>query len=83
MRETLFNWLTPIVHGARCLDLFAGSGALGFEALSRGAREVVFLDEATSIVQELLNNANKFNAKNAIIKQAKFSLDIVIRNAVI
>lgn len=44
VRETLFNWLAPVISGARCLDLFAGSGALGFEALSRGAAEVVFVD---------------------------------------
>ncbi len=44
VRETLFNWLAPVIEGARCLDLFAGSGALGLEALSRGAAEVVFVD---------------------------------------
>jgi 16S rRNA (guanine966-N2)-methyltransferase len=53
VRETLFNWLQFSLAGARCLDLFAGSGALGFEALSRGAREVVFVDEATPVVQSL------------------------------
>ena len=46
VRETLFNWLQPVVAGARCLDLFAGSGALGLEALSRGAAEVVFVEQA-------------------------------------
>lgn len=46
IRETLFNWLTPAVHGARCLDLFAGSGALGLEALSRGAASCDFVDRA-------------------------------------
>ncbi|MEX0899309.1 MAG: 16S rRNA (guanine(966)-N(2))-methyltransferase RsmD [Gammaproteobacteria bacterium] len=44
VRETLFNWLAPVIHGARCLDLFAGSGALGLEALSRGASECTFVD---------------------------------------
>jgi len=44
VRETLFNWLMPRIDGARCLDLFAGSGALGFEALSRGAAEVTFVE---------------------------------------
>ena len=44
VRETLFNWLAPVLPGARCLDLFAGSGALGIEALSRGAAEVVFVE---------------------------------------
>ena len=44
VRETVFNWLQFELAGARCLDLFAGSGALGFEALSRGAGEVVFVE---------------------------------------
>ncbi|MEO8673503.1 MAG: 16S rRNA (guanine(966)-N(2))-methyltransferase RsmD [Tahibacter sp.] len=44
VRETLFNWLMASVAGARCLDLYAGTGALGIEALSRGAREVVFVE---------------------------------------
>lgn len=44
VRETAFNWLAPIIEGARCLDLYAGSGSLGFEALSRGAARVVFVD---------------------------------------
>lgn len=44
VRETLFNWLQFELAGTRCLDLFAGSGALGFEALSRGAGEVVFVE---------------------------------------
>ena len=44
VRETLFNWLGQSLHGKRCLDLFAGSGALGFEAASRGAAEVVMLE---------------------------------------
>jgi len=45
VRETLFNWLAPVIGGSRCLDLFAGSGALGLEALSRGASEVVFVEQ--------------------------------------
>ena len=44
IRETLFNWLSYDIQGARCLDLYAGSGALGVEALSRGASEVVFVE---------------------------------------
>jgi 16S rRNA (guanine966-N2)-methyltransferase len=46
VRETLFNWLQQSIQGTRCLDLFAGSGALGMEALSRGAQEVVFVEQA-------------------------------------
>ena len=45
MRETLFNWLQPRIAGARVLDLFAGSGALGLEALSRGAAHVTFVEK--------------------------------------
>ncbi len=48
VRETLFNWLAPYTHDARCLDLFAGSGALGLEALSRGAASVRFVDNNTA-----------------------------------
>src|SRR5699024_5720375 len=44
VRETLFNWLAPRIEGARCLDLFAGTGALGLEALSRGAAQVTFIE---------------------------------------
>src|ERR1700722_19193359 len=46
VRETLFNWLQHSVDGARCLDLYAGSGALGLEALSRGAKQTVFVDQS-------------------------------------
>jgi 16S rRNA (guanine966-N2)-methyltransferase len=53
VRETLFNWLQPVIRGARCLDLFAGSGALGMEALSRGAREVVFVDRDVRAVRQI------------------------------
>ncbi len=45
VRETLFNWVQSSIVGSRCLDLFAGSGALGLEALSRGARDVVFVEK--------------------------------------
>jgi 16S rRNA (guanine966-N2)-methyltransferase len=48
VRETLFNWLMPVLPGAVCLDLFAGSGVLGFEALSRGARRVVLVDQSAA-----------------------------------
>jgi 16S rRNA (guanine966-N2)-methyltransferase len=54
VRETVFNWLQTRVAGARCLDLFAGSGALGFEALSRGARETVFVDTDPESVRHVV-----------------------------
>ena len=53
VRETLFNWLAPHVNGARCADLFAGSGALGLEALSRGATHCDFLDTSTAAIARL------------------------------
>jgi 16S rRNA (guanine966-N2)-methyltransferase len=53
VRETLFNWLQPVIGGARCLDLFAGSGALGIEALSRGAAHVTFVDRDARIGRHL------------------------------
>ena len=56
VRETLFNWLAPVIEGTRCLDLFAGSGALGLEALSRGASEVVFVDRDHRAVRTLREN---------------------------
>ncbi len=52
-RETLFNWLQAVVPGARCLDLFAGTGALGLEALSRGAASVVFVEHDRRLVEAL------------------------------
>ncbi|MGH8613872.1 MAG: RsmD family RNA methyltransferase, partial [Gammaproteobacteria bacterium] len=53
VRETLFNWLTPFIEGAACVDLFAGSGALGFEAASRGAARVVMIEENAPLVSSL------------------------------
>jgi 16S rRNA (guanine966-N2)-methyltransferase len=53
VRETLFNWLAPTIAGARCLDLFAGSGALGLEALSRGAARAVFVEQAAAPARQL------------------------------
>ncbi len=53
VRETLFNWLAPVMPGARCLDLFAGSGALGFEAASRGAAVVELVERDTQIAAAL------------------------------
>ncbi len=56
VRETLFNWLQPVIPGARCLDAFAGSGALGLEALSRGAAQVTLLDSAPKVIAQLREN---------------------------
>ena len=53
IRETLFNWLAPVLPGSRCLDLFAGSGVLGIEAASRGAAEVVLVESAPRVASAL------------------------------
>jgi 16S rRNA (guanine966-N2)-methyltransferase len=63
VRETLFNWLQHAVAGARCLDLFAGSGALGLEALSRGAREVVFVEQAVAASRVLQEQLIRFGGE--------------------
>ncbi len=67
IRETLFNWLRDIIPGARCLDLYAGSGALGFEALSRGAHRVVFVDQDVRVIQQLQANAELLGTQDAEI----------------
>lgn len=64
VRETLFNWLGQDLAGQRCLDLFAGSGALGLEALSRGAACVVMVEKSRSVCEALRRNAAVLGAKN-------------------
>ena len=56
LRETLFNWLTPMLPGARCLDLFAGSGSLGIEAASRGAAAVTLVEREPQVADRLREN---------------------------
>jgi len=62
VRETLFNWLGHDLAGYRCLDLFAGSGALGFEALSRGAEKVILVERSPTVVRALEGNAARLGA---------------------
>lgn len=69
VRETLFNWLAPIIDGARCLDAFAGSGALGFEAVSRGAGEVVLLERSSPVARQLEANARTLGVTEMRIQQ--------------
>jgi 16S rRNA (guanine(966)-N(2))-methyltransferase RsmD len=64
VRETLFNWLGRDLSGAACLDLFAGSGALGFEALSRGAASVVMVENNAAALGALRENATRLGAEN-------------------
>lgn len=67
VRETLFNWLAPSIQGARCLDLFAGTGALGFEALSRGATSVVFVENSRRAARAIEKSAQMLGAKEAVV----------------
>lgn len=64
VRETLFNWLGQTLYGKRCLDLFAGSGALGFEAASRGAERVVMVEKNHAAFKALQANAGKLGCAN-------------------
>ena len=68
IRETLFNWLEPRIHGARCLDLFAGTGALGLEALSRGAGSAVFVEKSMQAVSTLTTNIKTLGAERAVVR---------------
>lgn len=74
VRETLFNWLQPVIHGARCLDLFAGSGALGLEALSRGASQVLFVDRSAPAIAALRAVAEQFR-----VEGARFAVDDAVQ----
>jgi 16S rRNA (guanine966-N2)-methyltransferase len=67
VRETVFNWLAPYLPGSVCLDLFAGSGAFGFEALSRGARRVVLVEQEAAAVAALRENGATLAADGAVI----------------
>ncbi|AHM76267.2 16S rRNA (guanine(966)-N(2))-methyltransferase [Yersinia hibernica] len=64
VRETLFNWLAPMIQGARCLDCFAGSGALGLEALSRYAGEAILLEADRHVAKQLSSNLALLHADN-------------------
>ena len=71
IRETLFNWLAPRIVGARCLDLCAGTGALGLEALSRGAASCDFIENSAKAAQTLRSNIAALQAKSAIVHEMK------------
>jgi 16S rRNA (guanine966-N2)-methyltransferase len=68
VRETLFNWLQQVIADSRCLDLFAGSGALGLEALSRGARQVVFVDRERAVIAHLRETLSMLGAQGAELR---------------
>jgi len=65
VRETLFNWLAAPLPGARCLDLYAGSGALGLEALSRGAAAVTFVEKTAVAARALVEHLRALGGEEA------------------
>lgn len=64
VKETLFNWLGQDLTGQNCLDLFAGSGSLGFEAISRNAQSVIMVEKSLQVVQQLISNSKLLRAEN-------------------
>lgn len=68
VRETLFNWLQSTIHGSRCLDLFAGSGALGLEALSRGAAQVDFVEKDRKSGQTIQQHLELLHAEGGEVQ---------------
>ena len=83
IRETLFNWLMQDIVGAHCLDLFAGSGALGFEALSRGATEVTFVEHNAKAAASLSKIITQLDVAGADVIPADYralpKLDLDLR----
>ena len=86
VRETIFNWLQMDLPGSRCLDLFAGSGALGFEAASRGAARVVMVEKDNETVKMLVSNIDLLSAAQVqvagndvidFLKNCDFMFDVV------
>ncbi len=70
VRETLFNWLAPIIDGARCLDLYAGTGALGIEAISRGAGECTFVERDRELARRLRATLERLKVEDARVIEA-------------
>ncbi len=73
VRQTVFDWLAPVIEGARCLDLFAGSGAMGIEALSRGAAHCTFVEQGSRQVARV---------KNALLTLKAEHSDVVLMDAI-
>ena len=78
VRETLFNWLGQDLSGKSCLDLFSGSGILGFESLSRKAQSCTLIDNNTPTTSGLIDNKNHLNAKNALVVNS--TAEIFLKN---
>tara|TARA_R110000737_G_scaffold8048_4_gene23512 strand:+ start:415 stop:1005 length:591 start_codon:yes stop_codon:yes gene_type:complete len=79
VKETVFNWLMPYIQDANCLDCFAGSGGLGFEATSRGASSVTLIELNKSAAQQLKDNKALLNADNITVVQQN-ALDFLQHN---
>lgn len=73
VRETLFNWLQPYVLGAKCLDLFAGSGAVGLEALSRGAGTVTFVEKNRQVAGKIREHLQLLTGNGEVIESDALS----------
>jgi 16S rRNA (guanine966-N2)-methyltransferase len=67
----VFNWLAPVIVGSRCLDLFAGTGVLGFEAASRGAEEVILIERDPYLIRRLDQQAARLEAREIAIVKAE------------
>ncbi|MCX7125431.1 MAG: 16S rRNA (guanine(966)-N(2))-methyltransferase RsmD [Gammaproteobacteria bacterium] len=80
IRETVFNWLQDKIENSDCLDVFAGSGAMGFEALSRGAKHVTFIDISKNAVNHLKQNSINLKITNADFYQCDFMLQNPVQN---
>lgn len=80
VRETLFNWLGQTLYGRICLDLFAGSGALGIEAASRGAERVVMVEKNPLVFRALRDNVKKLACANIALRHQD-GLEFVRREA--
>lgn len=78
VREILFNWLGQDLSEKNCLDLFSGSGILGFESLSRNAQSCILVDNNTLTISGLIDNKNNLNAKNALIVNS--TAEIFLKN---
>jgi 16S rRNA (guanine966-N2)-methyltransferase len=80
VRETLFNWLGQTLYGRSCLDLFAGSGAIGFEAASRGADRVVMVEKNPLVCRALRENLEKLGCSNVFV-HCQDGLEFVSRDS--
>lgn len=79
-RETIFNWLLSFVQDSNVVDCFAGSGVLGFEALSRGANKCIFIEKNLKVAQNIKSNINRFQlqSRTCLLTKSVFDCDSII-----